>query len=104
MSNDSRPKIAVMGAGAVGSYYGAVLARAGADVTLIGRSAHVEAIAKNGLLLETTGGKETISLSATIDPAAVRDARWISCSASNPPTRKRPRAPSRRISHAMPSF
>jgi 2-dehydropantoate 2-reductase len=36
-------KIAVMGAGAVGSYYGAVLARAGHDVIMIGR--HVYAIA-----------------------------------------------------------
>jgi 2-dehydropantoate 2-reductase len=77
MSNDNWPKIAVMGAGAVGSYYGAVLARAGADVTLIGRAPHVEAIARNGLLLETADGKQTIAVSATVDPAAVRDARWI---------------------------
>src|SRR5947207_2600419 len=77
MSNDIWPKIAVMGAGAVGSYYGAVLARAGAGVTLIGRSQHIEAIGRNGLQLETAGGKETIAVSATLDPAAVRDARWI---------------------------
>src|SRR4029079_7947273 len=77
MSNHSWPKIAVMGAGAVGSYYGAVLARAGAHVTLIGRAHHIEAIARNGLLLDTAGGKETIAVSATVNPAAVQDARWI---------------------------
>ncbi len=36
--------IAVVGAGAVGSFYGAMLARAGHAVTLIGRAAHVAAI------------------------------------------------------------
>ena len=77
MSNDSWPKIAVMGAGAVGSYYGAVLARAGANVTIVGRAQYVEAIVRNGLVLETAGGTESISVSATVDPAAVRDARWI---------------------------
>ena len=37
-------KIAVMGAGAVGSYYGAMLARAGHEVTLVGRAQHVDAV------------------------------------------------------------
>lgn len=41
-------KIAVMGAGAVGCFYGGMLARAGHEVVLIGRPAHVEAIAKRG--------------------------------------------------------
>ena len=43
----------------------------------IGRAQHVEAIARNGLLLETADGTQTIAVSATVDPAAVRDARWI---------------------------
>src|SRR5688572_20139220 len=77
MSNGRWPTIAVMGAGAVGSYYGAVLARAGADVTLIGRAQHVEAIARNGLRLETAEGTQTIAVTASADPAAVGDARWI---------------------------
>ena len=46
-------KIAVMGAGAVGCYYGFKLARAGHDVVLIGRLQHVEAIEWQGLQLET---------------------------------------------------
>ena len=37
-------KIAVMGGGAVGCYYGGMLARAHFDVTLIGRAQHVDAI------------------------------------------------------------
>ena len=45
--------IAVMGAGAVGCYYGGMLARAGHDVTLIARAQHVEAVQKRGLRMET---------------------------------------------------
>jgi 2-dehydropantoate 2-reductase len=41
----------VVGAGAVGSFFGAMLARAGHKVTLIGRAAHVQAIEANGLPL-----------------------------------------------------
>jgi 2-dehydropantoate 2-reductase len=70
-------KSAVMGAGAVGSYYGAMLARADADVTLIGRPSHVEAIARNGLLLETPSSRESVPIAATTDPAAVSGARWV---------------------------
>ncbi|MEM2924579.1 MAG: 2-dehydropantoate 2-reductase [Methanocellales archaeon] len=42
-------QIAVMGAGAIGSLFGALLAREGYDVTLIGREAHVKAILERGL-------------------------------------------------------
>jgi 2-dehydropantoate 2-reductase len=77
MNDIPKYKIAVMGAGAVGSYFGAMLARAGADVTLIGRLAHVEAIARNGLSLETRHATETIRLDATIDPSGVLGARWV---------------------------
>jgi len=47
--------VAVVGAGAVGSFYGAMLARAGHRVTLIGRAAHVQAIERDGLCLEMAG-------------------------------------------------
>lgn len=77
MSTDSSPKVAVMGAGAVGSYFGAMLARGRAEVTLIGRAAHVGAIVKNGLLLETNESKQSIALSASADPAAVTGAQWV---------------------------
>jgi 2-dehydropantoate 2-reductase len=48
MIEGERMKIAVMGAGAVGCFYGGMLARAGHEVTLIGRPAHVDAIAQRG--------------------------------------------------------
>ena len=51
-------KVAVMGAGAVGSFFGAMLARAGHAVTLIGRPAHVQAIQRDGLQLQM-GGQRT---------------------------------------------
>ena len=46
-------RIAVMGAGAVGCYYGGLLAWAGHAVRLIGRARHVEAVARHGLLLDS---------------------------------------------------
>jgi 2-dehydropantoate 2-reductase len=46
-------QVAVIGAGAVGCYYGGLLLRAGHDVTFIGRQPHVDAINAHGLLLDT---------------------------------------------------
>ena len=70
-------RVAVMGAGAVGSYFGGMLARAGARVTLIGRPAHVEAIRKNGLLLDTVTFQERVALNASTDAADVRDPQFV---------------------------
>jgi 2-dehydropantoate 2-reductase len=42
-------RILVMGAGAMGSVVGGLLAKAGHDVTLVGRAAHMEAIRRDGL-------------------------------------------------------
>ncbi|MCU4181004.1 ketopantoate reductase family protein [Bosea sp. BH3] len=70
-------KIAVMGAGAVGSYYGAMLARAGHQVTLVARPQHVEAISGRGLVLEARGTTETIPLAATTEPSGVAGAGII---------------------------
>jgi 2-dehydropantoate 2-reductase len=44
----ARAVIAIVGAGAVGSYFGGMLARAGHPVTLIGRASHVDAIERGG--------------------------------------------------------
>ena len=57
-------KIAVIGAGAVGSVIGGLLSKAGEDVTLIGRKAHVEAINQNGLILDGESGKTVIRVKA----------------------------------------
>ncbi len=66
----ARPRIAMVGAGAVGCYFGGMLARAGESVTLIGRAPHVEAIARNGLFLESLRFQERIPVPATADIAA----------------------------------
>jgi 2-dehydropantoate 2-reductase len=70
-------KIAVMGAGAVGCYYGGMLARAGRDVTLIARPQHVEAIRRAGLRLETKSFDEHVRLQASSDPQALRGAELV---------------------------
>ena len=49
-------RIAVMGGGAVGGYFGGMLSRAGNDVTFIARGAHLAAMQANGLTLETPKG------------------------------------------------
>jgi 2-dehydropantoate 2-reductase len=46
-------KVAVMGAGGVGGYFGGLLARAGHEVTFVARGAHLEAIKQNGLRVES---------------------------------------------------
>jgi len=68
---------AVVGAGAVGSFFGAMLARSGHPVTLIGRAPHMQAIASHGLQLHWAGGVETVRLGATTELDAVRDADLV---------------------------
>jgi len=73
-------KVAVMGAGAVGCYFGGMLARAGHDVVLIGRPQHVEAIEREGLRLQAQQFDEQIGhphLTASTDPAAVAGAQLV---------------------------
>ena len=61
-----------MGAGGVGSYMGALLARAGAEVTLICRGAHLAAIRADGLRVTGPDGLVAVTdIAATDDPAAV---------------------------------
>ncbi len=57
-------KIAVIGAGGVGSVIGGLLARAGEDVTLIGRQPHVDAINSHGLLIDGALGERRIPVAA----------------------------------------
>jgi 2-dehydropantoate 2-reductase len=69
--------VAVVGAGAVGSFYGAMLARAGHRVVLIGRPLHVQAIARDGLRLDMAGRIETIRVTASAELAAARGADLV---------------------------
>lgn len=67
-------KVAVMGAGAVGCYFGAMLARAGHDVTLIARPQHVEAIKQHGLMFNSRSFNGTVPVQATTEASGVEDA------------------------------
>jgi 2-dehydropantoate 2-reductase len=68
------PRIAVIGAGAVGGYFGGMLARAGAPVVMIGRAAFVEAVRKSGLVLDTEQFKETVHPETSTEIAAAKGA------------------------------
>ena len=70
-------KVAVMGAGAVGCYHGGMLARAGHEVVLIARPQHVDAIARDGLRMETRTFDVHVRLAASTDPDAVQGAKLV---------------------------
>jgi 2-dehydropantoate 2-reductase len=66
-----------VGAGAVGCYFGGMLARAGNPVTLIGRAHHVEAICAYGLRFEGIHFQGAIPVDASTDLAAAREAAVV---------------------------
>jgi 2-dehydropantoate 2-reductase len=70
-------RVAVVGAGAVGCWYGGMLARAGVRVTLIGRPVHVEAMRRDGLRLSSAASDEYIAVDASADVAAVAGASLV---------------------------
>ena len=74
---DAWPKVAVVGAGAVGGYFGGMLARAGAPVVMIGRAPFVEAVTKDGLLLDTLHFKESVRVEAATELDAARGAEVV---------------------------
>jgi 2-dehydropantoate 2-reductase len=78
MTNESKwPRIAVVGAGAVGGYFGGLLARAGAPVVFIGRPAFVAAVKEKGLALDTLQFQETIRAEASSELSAARSAELV---------------------------
>lgn len=72
-------KVAVMGAGAVGCYYGGLLARAGIPVVLIGRANHVDAIRTHGLMMDTQRFKEAVTIAADNETSAIAGANLVLC-------------------------
>jgi 2-dehydropantoate 2-reductase len=70
-------KVAVLGAGAVGCFFGGMLARAGQRVTLIGRQQHVDAFKKSGLHFEGLKFNEKIKVDASTEASAVRGAKLV---------------------------
>ena len=70
-------RVAVLGAGAVGCFFGGMLARAGHRVTLIGRPVHVDAFRKSGLRFEGLAFDERVAVEASTEAGAVRGARLV---------------------------
>ena len=64
-------RVAVMGAGSIGGYFGGMLSRHGNQVTLIARGAHLDSINRNGLKIVTDEGEFVVRCDATDDPGAV---------------------------------
>ena len=64
-------KICIYGAGAIGSYLGAELARTGYEVSLIARGPHLEAMRASGLTLLIEGENRVVQVACTDDPAQV---------------------------------
>ncbi|MFB6252870.1 MAG: ketopantoate reductase family protein [Halobellus sp.] len=70
-------KIAVYGAGGVGGYLGGRLAEAGADVHLIARGGHLEALREDGLRVESVAGDFAVDVPVTDDPADVGPCEYV---------------------------
>ena len=70
-------RVAILGAGATGGFLGARLARAGADVVLIARGSHLQAMRESGLRLIEPAGESIVRVEATDDLEAVRSADFV---------------------------
>ena len=77
-------KICIYGAGAIGGYLGAGLALKGADVTLIARGSHLEAIQQNGLTLIKDDERYVANVRAFEKPCRRRAARLRFCDPEGP--------------------
>jgi 2-dehydropantoate 2-reductase len=86
MATPAFRSIVVVGAGAVGNFFGAMLARAGHAVTLVGRAAHVAAVREAGLQLHMGGRVEAVRLAASTELAAVHDADLVLFCVKSPDT------------------
>lgn len=64
-------RFAIVGAGAVGGYFGAKLVRAGHDVTFLARGAHLEVLRQRGLEIHGPEGEVHVQVHAESDPARV---------------------------------
>ena len=64
-------RVAVLGSGGIGGYYGALLARSGHDVAFIARGAHLEAMQRRGLTVRTSEGESTIPVTASAGTASI---------------------------------
>lgn len=76
ISGTDRPRVAVVGCGALGSYYGACLARAGLDVRFLLRSDY-DAVRRNGVRVESAEGGFTVRPGAARAPGEIGPCDWV---------------------------
>lgn len=69
MTNQSLPKVCVIGAGAIGGFFGARLARGFADVSVVARGVTLQALQSGGWVLESGGQRQAAPVRAVADPA-----------------------------------
>jgi 2-dehydropantoate 2-reductase len=70
-------KVAVFGTGGVGGYFGGRLAQAGAEVHLIARGAHLEALRSHGLRVTSSKGDFQVDLPATDEPSQIGPCDYV---------------------------
>ena len=70
-------RICVFGAGAIGGFLAGALATAGAEVSIVARGPHLEAIRARGLTVRWNGSETTYRLSASDDPACGSDRHMV---------------------------
>ena len=88
MNLTSFKKIYVLGAGAVGCFFGGMLARANQDVTLIARPERTEAISKDGLLMDCLALQEVVQIKVTSNLNDLSDADLILLTVKSSDTEK----------------
>lgn len=71
------PRIVVVGAGAVGGYFGGMLARAGAPVVMIARQAFAESVKKSGLFLDTVQFQDRVQVETATEISAAKGADYV---------------------------
>jgi len=76
-------RIAIIGAGAIGSVIGGLLSKSGEDVTLIGRKPHVDAVNRNGLVLDGEAGRIVIQVKAAEDLDFKPELAWLTVKAQD---------------------
>jgi 2-dehydropantoate 2-reductase len=90
-------RIAFVGAGGVGGYFGARLAAAGEDVAFLARGAHLEAIRREGLRILSGAGDACVFPEASDDPAALAPAEIVVVAVKNFDTEEAGRAAARLV-------
>jgi 2-dehydropantoate 2-reductase len=74
-------RLLILGAGAIGGYFGGRLVEAGVDVTFLVRDRRAEQLARDGLVIESPAGNANLSVKAVTSAAPEYDAVLLTCKA-----------------------